>query len=131
MRGWRTLAAHEVSKEETEMLQINLSKVAYVIVRAREMSSEMPGTAFASELRGFISDLNVDEQASLVALMWIGRESFTPDELDEAIATARQEATAPTADYLLGIPMLADFLEDGLDALGLSVEEVEEEVLRS
>ena len=51
-----------------------------------------------SELRDFIANLNEDEQASLVAVMWIGRESFEPEELEEAIQTAlkrrRQAAEA-------------------------------------
>ena len=44
-------------------------------------------------------------------------------ELAEAIATAKQEATTPTEDYLLGIPLLADYLEDGLAKLGIVVDQ--------
>ncbi len=82
-----------------------------------------------AELKGFISMLNVDEQVSLVALMWIGRGSYGPDELDEALETARAERVNPTADYLLGIPMLSDYLEEGLEKLGYSVEDAEEDLL--
>jgi len=130
------------------MLQISPEKIAHVIVRARELDAKVgnwdsPGDAVDSdsilearsgdateqELRAFIGGLNVDEQASLVAVMWIGRETYGADELDEAMDTARAEATAPTADYLLGVPLLADYLEDGLDALGISVEDAEDGVL--
>ncbi len=130
------------------MLQISPEKIAHVIVRARELDAKVgswdsPGDAVDSdsilearsgdateqELRAFIGGLNVDEQASLVAVMWIGRETYGAEELDEAIDTARAEATAPTADYLLGVPLLADYLEDGLDALGISVEDAEDGVL--
>ena len=55
----------------------------------------------------------MDEQASLVALAWIGRGSFGPEELDEALATARAERTNRTEDYLLGMPLLPDYLEEG------------------
>jgi len=130
------------------MLQISPEKIAHVIVRARELDAKVgtwdspgdsrdsdsilesrAGDATEQELRAFIGEMNVDEQASLVAVMWIGRETYGADELEEAIDTARAEASAPTADYLLGVPLLADYLEDGLDALGISVEDAEDGVL--
>jgi hypothetical protein len=69
--------------------------------------------------------LNEDEQASLVAIAWVGRGSFAPEELSEAIATAKAEAVNNTEEYLLGTPMLSDFLEEGLERLGFSIEEIE------
>ena len=60
--------------------------------------------------------------------MWIGRESFDADEFEEAKATALAEATAPTEDYLSGIPELPDYLEDGLEALGINVADAEDEM---
>ncbi|MBW6507293.1 MAG: DUF3775 domain-containing protein [Rhodobacteraceae bacterium] len=121
------------------MLQITPDKVAHVIIRAREMEADFGGfadaegygSAAAADLRAFIANLNDDEQASLVAVMWVGRETFDAEEIAEAIATAKAEATAPTEDYLMGMPMLADYLEDGLNALGVSLEDAEEGVLRS
>ena len=86
-------------------------------------------TRHRSKLKEFIRDLNVDEQASLVALAWIGRGSFTPEELDEALATARAERTNRTEDYLLGMPLLPDYLEEGLYRLGYSVEDAEDDLL--
>ena len=62
--------------------------------------------------------------------MWIGRGTFEPEELDEAIQTAAEEATTPTADYLLGTPHLSDHLENGLDALGLSASDEEDDLIR-
>ncbi len=63
--------------------------------------------------------------AELVALTWIGRGDFTVDEWSEVVRTARQRRTNPTADYLLGTPMLGDYLEEGLTQLGLTVEDLE------
>ena len=34
-----------------------------------------------------------------------------------------------TARYLLGLPLLADYLEEGLEKLGYSVEDIESDVL--
>lgn len=105
------------------MLEIATPKVAQVILYCHEIER---GEA---ELRAFIENLNEDEQASLVALMWIGRGSYEADELEEAITMARQEATIPTEDYLLGSPHLGDHLESAMDALGLDIADAEEDLL--
>ena len=91
------------------MLDISTGKLVRVIFLAREYGPE------SHQLHDYISGLNEDEQISLVACMWIGRESFGADEFAEAVATAREEATTPTADYLLGVPLLSDYLESGLE----------------
>lgn len=106
------------------MLDISVYKIAQVILMSRELDRA------EGELRAFIDRLTEEEQASLVAVMWIGRESFAPDELEEAKATAMAEATTPTADYLLGSPHLSDHLENGLDALGLSAMDDEDDLVR-
>lgn len=121
------------------MLQIAIDKIAHVIIRARDYESGVNPWAHQgggrqhgtqSELHDFIEGLNEDEQASLVAVMWIGRESFEPSELDEAIRTARIERTIPTEDYLMGEPRLADLLEAGLEGLGISPEDAEDDLQR-
>jgi hypothetical protein len=130
------------------MLDIAPEKVGHVIVRARELDAKVEawdesgddadaesilesrsGDATEAELREFIADLNEDERISLVALMWIGRGTYEAAELDDAKTTARSEAVNKTEDYLLGEPLLADYLEDGLDKLGISVEDAEAGIL--
>jgi len=131
------------------MIEISPSKVARIIIRARTLDAKTgrwdtpmddaeadsilesrPSDATEDELRSYISDLNSDEQASLVAIMWIGRETFTADDLEEAIETAKAEATAPTEDYLLGIPLLSDYLTSGLEELGYDAEELIDDHLK-
>nr|WP_218958631.1 DUF3775 domain-containing protein [Thalassovita aquimarina] len=82
------------------------------------------------ELRAFIDRLTEEEQIDLVTLMWVGRGSFEAEEWSEARATAMAEATTPTADYLIGTPHLSDHLENGLDALGLSAMDDEDDLIR-
>lgn len=105
------------------MLEISERKVAQVALMAREL-----GRA-EGELRAFIDRLGVDEQAELTAIMWIGRGSFEVEELAEAIATAQEEASIPTADYLIGTPHLSDNIEAGMEALGMDVQNAEEGVI--
>jgi len=100
--------------------EISIKKVVHIIFQARESRRE-------SEVHAFIASLNEDEQAHLVAIAWVGRGAFEPEDFDEALATAYSEATTPTADYLLGMPHLSENLEAGLEALGFDVTEAEED----
>lgn len=84
---------------------------------------DRPSDPTEDELRQVIEDLSEDAQFDLVALTWLGRDDWTPDDWDELRRTAAEEASSPTAAYLMGIPLLSDFLASGLAALGLDCEE--------
>lgn len=71
------------------------------------------------ELIELIDDLNVDEAAELVAIAWIGRGDHEADDFEATVEEARSRAVARTSKYLLGMPMLPEYLEAGLDALEL------------
>ncbi|WP_439541080.1 DUF3775 domain-containing protein [Hyphomicrobium sp.] len=132
-------------------LDIAPEKVAHVIIKAREYDAKVgawddtaeegdaaedpsailedfAGDPTAAEIIGFIDALNDDEQASLVALAWIGRGTFEPEELDEAVETARSEQNNSTAKYLLQLPLLSDYLEEGLEKLGFSSSDIESDL---
>lgn len=130
------------------MLAISLQKLAFIIEKAREFDVAVPADAedigsnpaddgeseilldtpdnsTAEELRDAIEGLNTDEQEELLALIWIGRGDFGKDEWQVAMRQARQRRTASEADYLIGTPLLADYLEEAVSAFGLSLEEFE------
>ena len=110
------------------MPEIHTDIVAQVILLARE--AEVSGDATArAELEGFLEALTEDDGYMLVALAWIGRESFSADEYDDALETAREEATTPTEGYLANMPLLADYLEDGLESMGISATEAEDDLM--
>jgi Protein of unknown function (DUF3775) len=79
-----------------------------------------------SELFGFIRDLNVDEQIDLVALMWLGRGDGNLDNWRDLRSEALRAHNNRTASYLIGTPMLADYLEEALSQFGKSFEDFEE-----
>jgi hypothetical protein len=79
----------------------------------------------AEELAAAISALSQEEQIALVALAWIGRGDFEAGEWDEAKTLARQRRKGATARYLMGMPQLGDYLEEGAAALGVSLTEDE------
>ncbi|MFN4087888.1 MAG: DUF3775 domain-containing protein [Alphaproteobacteria bacterium] len=125
------------------MLQMATDKVCWIVVKARafdategiveedyggnpidegfrEVLADQPDDPTRQELVDFIEALNEDEQAELVALTWLGRGDYAAGEWPEALGAARERHTGSTAAYLLGIPILADYLEEGLAQFDLS-----------
>ncbi|MES5481363.1 DUF3775 domain-containing protein [Bradyrhizobium sp. INPA03-11B] len=74
----------------------------------------------AREITGFIDALSEDEQVDLVALMRLGRGDGTIEEWADLRREAARGRNGRTASYLLGEPMLGDFLAEGLDEFGLA-----------
>jgi hypothetical protein len=134
--------------ETAPTLSISTEKVCYVVVKAREYDvkdvvtipdegsnatddamvsvlEDRPDDPVAQELRGFIAAMTEDEQVDLVALAWLGRGDGTIDDWDELRAEAARAHNNRTASYLLGMPLLADHLEEGLSQFGRSCEEFE------
>ena len=73
----------------------------------------------SEELRELIDDLNRDEAAALVAVAWVGRGDFEANNFQQAMTEAIERAEGSTSGYLMGMPLLAEHLESGLDALGV------------
>jgi len=78
-----------------------------------------------TELRMFINALTEDEQVDLVALVWLGRGDGDVSDWEDLREEASRLHNNRTAQYLLGKPMLADHLEEGLAQLGFSGEDYE------
>lgn len=129
-------------------LTVSPEKVCFIIVKAREFDAKDPPTEpypssnpsddrgiavledheddpVAEELAAFIDALSLDEQIDLVALVWLGRDGTAADDWPETRREAARVHNERTASYLLGMPMLADFLEEGFSMLGGSCEEFE------
>lgn len=120
------------------MLGINPEKVRYIIEEARmfdgkegdsdpdsgsnptddgvaDVLEDQPdGDATPQVLAAFIRDLDEDERAELVALAWVGRGTYPAEDWDEAVAEARRAHNKRTVEYLFSLPMLGDYLEEGL-----------------
>ena len=129
-------------------LSISPEKVFYIIAKAREFDvkdvvtdpdsgSNAADDAMISvledhsddpvvdELTGFINALDEDEQIDLVSLAWFGREDNDLEDWDEIHAEAQGAHNKHTASYLLGMPLLADHLEEAMSQLGYSHEDYE------
>jgi hypothetical protein len=132
----------------TPELGIGAEKVRFIIVKARQFDAkegdsdpdegsnasddgmadvleDKPGSdAVRQELVAFINkSLDEEEQVNLVALAWLGRGTYDIDEWKDALDTARTEHNKRTAQYLLGLPLLGDYLAEGLEAFGESFDD--------
>ena len=84
---------------------------------------DRPNDPVEQEIKGFVDALSEDEQVDLVALMWLGREDNAAEDWESLRAEAvraRGGHAKQTAAYLLGEPLLGDFLEEGLSVMGQS-----------
>jgi Protein of unknown function (DUF3775) len=142
-----------------ELLGISANKVAHVIVHSRGAGvktgsweedadpdtytgtageeadagvilEDGPGDLTRQELHEFLDTLDEDEQAALVALAWIGRGTYAPAELEEAVSAARAKHRVNASAYLFGLPLLSDYLEDALGQFGISASAGEEVIVQ-
>jgi hypothetical protein len=131
------------------MLVIPLERLGFIIAKAREFDAEIPVEPDAAtgsdppddderevlldtpdnpteqELRDAIDGLGPPERQELLALMWLGRGDYDADSWPEALRQAAQTDIANATDYLVGTPLLGSYLEDGANALGLSLQDFE------
>ena len=75
------------------------------------------------ELVSAIDDLNDDEQRDLIALIMLGRGDFTMSEWTEARRAAADIGRERTPRYFAEIPLVSDYLEDGLSQFDQSIED--------
>ena len=134
------------------MLANPLEKLAFIIIKAREFDAEtapvdpddgsnpsddkdveiLQDTAdnpSGEELANAIDQLNDDQKAELLALTWVGRGDFDASDWASAITQARDSLDDRVAEYLIGTPLLGDYLEEALAALGYSLEDFEKDRL--
>jgi hypothetical protein len=145
------MAAQERPEDETEdavELTLDPETVCFLIVKAREFDVKVdpddpdPGSNPAddgeidvledrrddptyAEIMGTLEALNQDELSELVAMTWLGRGDYTRDDWEDAKEQARERGSKGTAEYLLGTPLLGDYLEGGFNELGYSCEDYE------
>jgi len=147
-----TKRADEDVQELTPAFTISPEKVCFIIIKAKEFGAKDEVTdpdpasnpaddrdmavledhgddPVVEELTTLISSLSEDEQIDLVALAWLGREDYTTSDWPAVREEAARAHNKRTAEYLLGMPLLGDFLEEGLSMLDFSCEEFEIERL--
>ena len=132
-------------------LTIPEDKLAFIIEKAREIDvkeddsdpdsgsnptddgnadvlEDGPGDPTRQELFDAIRSLNVDQRLELIALAWIGRGTFDIEDWDEALETAKTEHGKRPAGYLMAMPLLGDYLEEGLEEFDDGIVDMDEEL---
>ena len=133
------------------MLTITPERLAYIIEKAREFDAETAPVDSNSgsnpsddnsvdileatsdnptrqELVAALDGLNEDERIELLALVWVGRGDFGRKEWRAALAQAREVHDTTETEYLVGTPLLADYLGQGLEILGYPAEDYEHRI---
>jgi hypothetical protein len=139
----RVGGARETRRAAMPELAISAEKVGFLIEKTREFDVKEGATdpdsgsnaaddnmidvleddgedPVVREIIGFINAMSEDEQIDLVALMRLGRGDGTIEEWDDLRREAAEGRNGRTARYLLGEPLVSDYLAEGLDAFGLS-----------
>jgi hypothetical protein len=88
-----------------------------------EILEDQPDDPTYDELIGALNSLNLDQQLDLVAMVWVGRGDYSADEWDEARREASNVRDQHIPSYLAETPLLSDFLEEAITALGLDLDE--------
>ncbi|MGD8914746.1 MAG: DUF3775 domain-containing protein [Candidatus Thiodiazotropha sp.] len=84
---------------------------------ARQILANHDGDPCVDEVKQAFNDLEPDQRAELVALMWLGRGDYLPSEWRAAVNDAAEslEEMEQPGLYLLSHPLVADYLLEGLD----------------
>jgi hypothetical protein len=133
-------------RDYTPDLSISPEKVCFIILKAREFDAKDVVTdpddasnptddamvavledhrddPVVQEIGAVIFAMTEDEQVDLVTLAWLGRGDGSIEDWNELRAEATRRHNKRTASYLLGMPLLADYLEEALAELGHSCDE--------
>lgn len=78
---------------------------------------ETEGDLSRNEITQEIESMNDEQQDALVALFWIGRGDAEPAAWEQTKALARQQHEGLVSRYLLGKPMVGEYLTEGLEKM--------------
>jgi hypothetical protein len=130
-------------QDDLPELSVSAEKLCFIIAKAREFDvkdvvtdpddasnptddanlavlEDHKDDPVVKELVAVINSMSVDEQVDLVTLTWIGRG----DGGSRIGATCAPKApTTPHRGYLLGIPLLADYLGEAISLFDISCAE--------
>ncbi|MEM8696172.1 MAG: DUF3775 domain-containing protein [Pseudomonadota bacterium] len=127
-------------------LETPLDMICRIIVRAREWDAQVPSNepdevdedgpvstddeydvmidekndSVEEEIETALDDLAEDQRAEILALAWVGNGTFDAADWDEALAEAADPDSDPIVEQLMDMPMLAAYLDAGLEAFDLS-----------
>lgn len=125
------------------MQSLSTEEACFIIAKAREFSvkeaevepdrasnpseederivlQENPTDTSQEELVAAIRLLDDDARVELLALVLIGRGDLAAEQWNEAVTTARENPDHRTARHLADMPLLGDYIEEGLSLRGFT-----------
>jgi hypothetical protein len=138
--------SRRTTTDPTSELSITAEQICFIIVKAKEFDAlvelddpdsgsnptddrdidvleDQGDNPTLQELLGAISALNSDQRSEVLALCWLGRGDYTVADWLDALREARDVQDEQLAQYLIGTPLLGDYLEEGYNQLGHSCED--------
>ncbi|MBL4801341.1 MAG: DUF3775 domain-containing protein [Emcibacter sp.] len=100
------------NKEPLQYSELSLAAKADV-----SASEDFAADSAYQEFKSVINSMNDEERSELVALMWLGRGTYTKPEWQNAVTDARDASNDHTAEYLIRTPLLPDYLTEGLSMI--------------
>ena len=133
-------------QDDLPELSVSAEKLCFIIAKAREFDvkdvvtdpddasnptddanlavlEDHKDDPVVKELVAVINSMSVDEQVDLVTLTWIGRGGGGIEDWGDLRAEAARAHNRRTAAYLLGIPLLADYLGEAISLFDISCAE--------
>lgn len=126
---WLIVKARQFEAKDVRTGLQDASNAGEETDRQSTVLEDSPDDPVEAELTRFIEALNEDEQVGLVAMAWLGRGDGGLEDWDSLLAQAADERSGHTAAYLLGMPLLAAYLENALEQFGGSCADLELEHL--
>jgi len=123
----RILHGSEGIAEETDEMEVPAEELLEKVAENIEVHEEHEHDPVYNELKTFLAELLPEEQYELIALAWLGRGDGFKDDWEGLRRLAQERHTQHTPEYLLGMPQLADYLEDALEQFDISCEDFEDE----
>ena len=128
------------------MLQTPLDRLLFIVEKAREYDAatapagleagsnpsddkdvaileDTPDNPTREELAGALDALNEEQRIEILALVWLGRGDFDRAEWPAAVKQAAELHGEISTAQLIAMPLLADYLEEAISALGYSLAE--------
>jgi hypothetical protein len=142
----------DISDETLPSLSVSTDKVCFIALKARQFDAKDVVTdpddgsnptddsmmavledhandQVVRELAAAIHALSAEEQIDLVTLTWLGRGDGSISDWPALRAEAARVHNRRTARYLVGMPLLSDYLQEGLALFGRSCAEFEQDHL--
>ncbi|WP_432470431.1 DUF3775 domain-containing protein [Amphritea sp. HPY] len=93
---------------------------------ARQILAAHSGDMTYMDAKSIVDDLELDQQAALIALLWLGRGDYEFSEWEQSLADAEETHSEDIAGYLLSKPLLPVYLEEALSLHGYSCQQERE-----